>query len=335
MKILVTGGAGFIGSQYIRLLLQSKDVRRVVNYDKLTYAGHLENVADVARDPRYRFVHADIADPKAVERAMRGMDYVVHFAAETHVDRSIHDAAPFLTTNVIGTQVLLQAARALKIKKFVHVSTDEVYGSIAKGRAAETATLAPSSPYSASKAGSDHLVMAAHTTFGQPVVITRAANNYGPFQYPEKFLPLFITHAIENQPLPLYGDGLNKRDWLHVLDHCRGIEVVMRRGRIGEIYNIGTGVEETNMSVAHRILKRLGRPASLIRRVPDRLGHDRRYAMAVTKIRRELGWSPRIDFKYGLYDLIDWYLAHRSWWQAILHGSKAYKTYYRRQYSKR
>jgi len=332
MKVLVTGGAGFIGSQFIRLILQSKDVRSVVNLDKLTYAGHLENVADVAHDRRYRFIRGDIADAKVVERAMRGMDDVVHFAAETHVDRSINDAAPFLTTNVVGTQVLLQAARALKIRKFVHVSTDEVYGSIAQGRAKESDVLAPSSPYSASKAGSDHLVLAAHTTFGQPVVITRAANNYGPFQYPEKFLPLFITHAIENQPLPLYGDGLQKRDWLHVLDHCRAIETVLRRGRLGQVYNIGTGVEETNISVARRILDRLGRPKNLMRHVPDRLGHDRRYAMSISKITRELGWKPKIHFKSGLMELIDWYLAHRPWWEAILHKSKAYKTYYRTQY---
>jgi dTDP-glucose 4,6-dehydratase len=334
MKLFVTGGAGFIGSQFIRHILQSKDVQAVVNFDKLTYAGHLENLTDVSKDRRYRFVRGDIADPKAVERSMKGMDCVVNFAAETHVDRSIHDAAPFLMTNVIGTQVLLQAARTLQVKKFVHVSTDEVYGSIAKGRAGETALLNPSSPYSASKAGSDHLVMAAHTTFGQSVMITRAANNYGPFQYPEKFLPLFITRAFENQPLPLYGDGLQKRDWLHVLDHCRGIDAVLRRGKSGRIYNIGTGEEETNLSVARRILKRLGRTESLIRSVPDRLGHDRRYAMNISRIQKELGWEPQIMFKSGLLDLIDWYLAHRSWWEPILHNSKAYKAYYRKQYAR-
>jgi len=336
MKLLVTGGAGFIGSHFIRRLLGKKDIRKIVNLDKLTYAGHLENLKDVNHDPRYQFVRGDIAHPETVRKCMQGVDAVVHFAAETHVDRSIHDAAPFLTTNVIGTQVLLQAARELDIDRFVHVSTDEVYGSIPNGkRASENDNLIPSSPYSASKAASDHLVNAAHTTFNQRVVITRAANNYGPFQYPEKFLPLFITHAIENQPLPLYGDGLNIRDWLHVSDHCSGIEAVLRKGKIGETYNIGTGVEETNLSVAKRILKRLGRSESLIRYVPDRLGHDRRYAMSIAKMRRDLGWKPAFAFKTGLIDLIDWYLAHRSWWEAILHRSKTYKAYYRKQYAKR
>lgn len=334
MRLLVTGGAGFIGSHFLRHILRDRSIERVINLDKLTYAGHLETIQDLESDARYRFVKGDIADSALVSRLMKQVDYVVHFAAETHVDRSIHDAAPFLTTNVIGTQVLLNEARAAGVRKFVHVSTDEVYGSIARGHAEETWPLLPSSPYSASKAASDHLVMAAHVTFGQPVVITRAANNYGPFQYPEKFLPLFIIRALEGQPLPLYGDGLQVRDWLHVSDHCRAIAMVLRKGRLGQVYNIGTGVGQANIRVVQRILKRLGRPASLIQHVTDRPGHDRRYAMSIAKIQREVGWSPAIDFGQGLLDLIDWYLAHRRWWEPIVKRSSAYRRYVRKQYAR-
>lgn len=335
MKLLVTGGAGFIGSHFVRRMLQTSDIKLLVNLDKLTYAGHLDNIKDLTRDKRYRFVRGDINDVRLVERLLKGMDALVNFAAETHVDRSIHNAAPFLQTNVAGTQVLLAAAKHLKLPRFLHISTDEVYGSIARGHARETDPLNPSSPYAASKAAADLLVMSYATTFGLPVLITRAANNYGPYQYPEKFLPLFITHALEGQPLPLYGDGKNIRDWLHVSDHCAAIERVLRKGRVGEIYNIGTGVEYSNVDVAHVLLKRLGRSKSLIRYVPDRLGHDRRYAMSIAKISSELGWRPSTPFKEGFPQLIDWYMAHQSWWQPILHRSKAYKQYYARQYARR
>jgi dTDP-glucose 4,6-dehydratase len=334
MKILVTGGAGFIGSHFIRRMMQRPDVELVINLDKLTYAGHLDNLKEFSKSRTYRFVRGDIASPGLVDRLMSQVDHVVNFAAETHVDRSIQDAAPFLHTNVIGTQVLLESARRSGIKRFLHISTDEVYGSVARGYARENSLLDPSSPYSASKAAADHLVLSYYRTFRTPVLITRAANNYGPYQYPEKFLPLFITHALENQPLPLYGDGKNVRDWLHVDDHCAAIEKVLRKGRVGEIYNIGTGVGFQNIEVARLLLKRLNRPSTLIRRVPDRLGHDRRYAMSITKISRELGWRPEIPFRKGFNDLIDWYIAHRAWWEPILRHSKRYKQYYAKQYAR-
>jgi dTDP-glucose 4,6-dehydratase len=334
MKLLVTGGAGFIGSHFIRHMMQRDDVRLIINLDKLTYAGHLDNLRDIEKNKRYRFVRGDIANTAVVDRLMPDVDSVVNFAAETHVDRSIQDASPFLHTNVVGTQVLLDSARRNGLKRFLHVSTDEVYGSIARGAATETTPLAPSSPYSASKAGADHLVLSYYRTYNVPVLITRAANNYGPFQYPEKFLPLFITHALENQPLPLYGDGGNVRDWLHVSDHCAGLERVLRRGGLGEIYNIGTGTGYRNIDVARLLLKRLGRPKDLIRYVPDRLGHDRRYAMSIKKMKTQLNWKPLIPFSEGFPQLIDWYIANRSWWEPILHRSKQYKQYYSRQYAR-
>jgi dTDP-glucose 4,6-dehydratase len=332
MKILVTGGAGFIGSAFIRRLMARRSLRKLINLDKLTYAGHLEGLRSCEKDPRYTFVKGDIASPAVVERWMAGVDAVVNFAAETHVDRSIHDAAPFLHTNVIGTQVLLEAAKKFRIRRFVHVSTDEVYGSIERGFPAESASLHPASPYSASKASSDHLVMAYHLTYGLPTIITRAANNYGPYQYPEKFLPLFITHAIENRPLPLYGDGLNVRDWLHVDDHCAAIEVVLKRGQPGGIYNIGTGRGFTNLAVAKKLLRYLGKTESLIKFVKDRPGHDRRYAMSIEKIERELDWSPSVRFEDGLRQLADWYVANTQWWKSILNKSKSYQQYYDKQY---
>ncbi|OGR89195.1 MAG: dTDP-glucose 4,6-dehydratase [Elusimicrobia bacterium RIFCSPLOWO2_01_FULL_59_12] len=335
MRLLVTGGAGFIGSHFIRHMMRCADVKLLINLDKLTYAGHLDNLKDVSGDRRYRFVRGDIAHAALTERLMAGLDAVVNFAAETHVDRSIQDASPFLRTNVIGVQVLLDAARRARVKRFLHISTDEVYGSIARGAAREAALLDPSSPYSASKAAADHLVLSYFRTYQSPVLITRAANNYGPYQYPEKFLPLFITHALDGKPLPLYGDGQQVRDWLHVSDHCAALEGVLRKGRAGEIYNIGTGTGFKNIEVARLLLKQLSKPASLLRRVTDRPGHDRRYAMSIGKIRSELGWQPRIPFRQGLNDLIDWYADHRSWWEPILHHSKHYKNYYARQYTRR
>jgi dTDP-glucose 4,6-dehydratase len=335
MRLLVTGGAGFIGSHFVQRMMQRRDVERLINLDKLTYAGNLDNLKTFNRDPRYRFVRGDIASTALVEKLMGQVDHVVNFAAETHVDRSIHDAAPFLRTNVVGTQVLLEAAKRAKIKRFLHISTDEVYGSIARGVATEKTTLDPSSPYSASKAAADHLVMAYFRTFGLPVLITRAANNYGPFQYPEKFLPLFITHALEGEPLPLYGDGMNVRDWLHVADHCAGIEAVLRKGTLGEAYNIGTGRGFTNIAVAKTLLKRLKQPDTLLKFVKDRPGHDRRYAMSITKMARELGWKPAVRFEDGLPEMVRWYIDHRDWWTAILHRSKTYRQYYARQYARR
>jgi dTDP-glucose 4,6-dehydratase len=334
MKLLITGGAGFIGSHFIRHMMRRPDVDLIINLDKLTYAGHLDNLKEFVGQRRYRFVRGDIASAPLADRCMAQVDHVVNFAAETHVDRSIQDAAPFLHSNVVGVHVLLESARRAKIKRFLHISTDEVYGSIARGGADERFVLDPSSPYSASKAAADHLVLSYFKTYGSPVLITRAANNYGPFQYPEKFLPLFITHALDGKPLPLYGDGKNVRDWLHVADHCAGIERVLRKGRLGEIYNIGTGVDSRNVDVAQRLLKYLNKPANLIRRVPDRPGHDRRYAMSIRKIRSELGWEPEVDFRRGLIDLVDWYAARRAWWEPILNHSKRYKQYYSKQYAR-
>lgn len=335
MKLLVTGGAGFIGSHFVRLMLSRRDVKKLINIDKLTYAGHLDNLKEFNRDRRYQFVRGDIADSSLVQRLVKNVDAIVNFAAETHVDRSIHDAAPFLHSNVIGTQVLLESAKQAGIKRYLQVSTDEVYGDVERGASKETDRLFPSSPYSASKAAADHLVLAYHRTFGLPVMITRASNNYGPFQYPEKFLPLFITRAMEGLPLPLYGDGRQVRDWLHVSDHCSGIEAVLRKGKVGSIYNIGGGKGYANIDVAGMILRRLKRPMSLITRVKDRLGHDRRYALSIAKIHRELGWKPQYAFSQGLYDLIDWYASSRSWWEPILHQSKTYKAYVAKQYSRK
>ncbi len=333
MKLLVTGGAGFIGSEFIRLMMGRRDVKLIVNLDKLTYAGHLEGLKEFVGSARYRFVRGDIANGKMVQGLMAGMDGVVNFAAETHVDRSIQDAAPFLHSNVIGVHVLLEAARKSGVKRFVQVSTDEVYGSVRSGFASETAVLKPSSPYSASKAAADHLAMSYFTTYGTPVVITRAANNYGPYQYPEKFLPLFITHALEDQALPLYGDGLNVRDWLHVRDHCLGIEAVLRKGNLGEIYNIGTQRGFSNVAIAKTLLRALGKPPTLLRYVKDRPGHDRRYAMSIRKMDKDLGWKPQIRFEEGLKALVDWYRDHQAWWRPILMKSEAYKTFYKQQYT--
>ncbi len=334
MKLLVTGGAGFIGSHFIRSMLRKKDVTKIINLDKLTYAGHLENVEDCAKDRRYQFVKGDICDSSLVDKILKDCDAIINFAAESHVDRSIHDASPFIQTNIAGTQTLLDCAKRAKTLRFVQISTDEVYGSITKGFAEEDAQLCPSSPYSASKASADLLVLAYCRTFGFPGMITRAGNNYGPFQYPEKFLPLFITHAMEDQPLPLYGDGKQVREWLHVEDHCEGIEQVLRHGHAGEVYNIGTGDGHVNIEVARTLLNYLGKPHSLIQRVQDRPGHDRRYAMSIRKMAKQLKWQPRVHFRQGLPELIEWYRTNRPWWQAILHKSKTYKQFYTKQYSK-
>jgi dTDP-glucose 4,6-dehydratase len=334
--ILVTGGAGFIGSHYVRHLLQSEPGVRVVNVDLLTYSGNLENLADVESDPRYRFVRADVADAKAVAAAAGsgGVDEIVHLAAESHVDRSIEDAGAFLRTNVAGTQVLLDLARAWKVRKFVHVSTDEVYGSLGpEGLFSETTPLAPNSPYAASKASSDLLVRAAHHTHGVPAVITRCSNNYGPYQFPEKLIPLMITNALEGRELPVYGDGMQVRDWIHVEDHCRGLEAARKRGKPGEVYNLGAGNERPNLEIVRLVLRELGKPETLIRHVADRLGHDRRYAIDPSKSRREIGFEATTPFENGLATTVRWYRDHSDWWRRVKSG--AYQEYYQRHYGAR
>lgn len=335
MKILVTGGAGFIGSHFVKFWLAKHRSDKIVNYDKLTYAGNLANLKDVMGSPRHKFVRGDIKDAKALARSLAGMDAVVNFAAETHVDRSLLDASEFIQTNVQGTYTLAGAARQAGVKRFLHVSTDEVYGSVARGMTPENHPLDPSSPYAASKAASDHMVMSQWITYGFPAMVTRCTNNYGPYQYPEKFLPLFITNALENQPLPLYGRGLNVRNWIHVLDHCEALEAVLKKGRAGEIYNIAGPHEWRNIDVARWILRRLSRPASLMQFVKDRPGHDMRYAPEARKIAKELGWRPRRFFEQGLEECILWYQTHRTWWQSIKENRAGYQEYYARQYAKR
>jgi dTDP-glucose 4,6-dehydratase len=334
LKIFVTGGAGFIGSNFVRHVLALGQNHRVVNYDKLTYAGNLANLESIAADPNYSFVRGDICDAAAVSQAMAGCDVVVHFAAESHVDRSIYEPAPVVETNVTGTFVLLQVARQCGIKKFVHVSTDEVYGDIPEGKSSdESYPLQPNSPYSASKASSDLLVRSFVRTYGFPAVITRASNNYGPYQFPEKFIPLMITNALDDKPLPVYGDGAQERDWLHTEDHCRAIFAVLERGRDGEVYNIGGGHVEKNIDMVRRLLQILGKPESLISYVKDRPGHDRRYALECSKMNRELGWSPRIPLEEGLKQTVEWYKANSAWLAEIRKGE--YRSYYEKYYVNR
>ena len=332
MRVLVTGGLGFIGSNFIRHALAAKSSWSVVNVDKRTYAGNPANVADLPRS-RHRWIKADICDAKAVERAMRGCELVVHFAAETHVDRSILDASAFLKTNVIGTQVLLDAALRLKVRRFLHVSTDEVYGSVAKGYSKEGDLLEPNSPYAASKAASDLLVRSYFVTHRAPVITTRASNNYGPYQYPEKALPLMITNFMEDKPFPMYGDGRQVRDWLHAVDHARAILTVLDRGELGEVYNIGGSFTCENRELIARVLRLMGKPASLVKRVEDRKGHDRRYALDCGKLKR-LGFKHAYDFERGLRETIDWYRAHEDWWRP-LKVEGGYKSYYAAQYRRR
>ncbi len=319
MRVLVTGGAGFIGSHYVRQVLSgaypAPEPTELIVLDKLTYAGCAENLTPVADDSRLRFVRGDITDAGLVTELTSGVDLVVHFAAESHVDRSITGAADFVTTNVVGTQTLLQAALHAGVGKFVHVSTDEVYGTIDEGSWTEDHVLEPNSPYSASKASSDLLARAYHRTHGLPVCVTRCSNNYGPYQFPEKMVPLFVTNLLDGRPVPLYGDGLNVRDWLHVDDHCRGIQLVAERGRPGEIYNIGGGTELTNRELTERLLAAVGAGWDMVRPVTDRLGHDRRYSVDTGKIRAELGYRPRVAFADGLADTVRWYADNRAWWE--------------------
>ncbi|MCG7213031.1 dTDP-glucose 4,6-dehydratase [Paenibacillus mucilaginosus] len=321
-RMMVTGGMGFIGSNFIRYWLERHPEDTVLNLDLLTYAGREENLADVVRDPRYALSVGDIADPMVFRLLEEEkIDTIVHFAAESHVDQSILDPQRFVRTNVLGTQNLLEAARRTGVKKFVHISTDEVYGTLGStGAFTEETPLAPNSPYSASKAGSDLLVRAYCETYGFPAVITRCSNNYGPYQFPEKLIPKIITRALRGEDIPVYGDGLYVRDWLHVEDHCSGIERVILQGRQGEVYNIGGGNERTNLSMVRLILEELGRPLSLIRHVEDRPGHDRRYAIDALKIRRELGWQPLRSLEEGLKTTVQWYVEHQDWWEPLLAG---------------
>jgi dTDP-glucose 4,6-dehydratase len=332
--LLVTGGCGFIGSNFVRHVLHADPSASVVNFDALTYAGNLANLADVETHPRYIFVKGDITDRDAVRAAMRlGVTDVINFAAESHVDRSIQDSGPFVRTNVIGTQVLLDAAREFQVNKYVQVSTDEVYGSLGPtGAFTEETPLDPSSPYSASKAAADLLVQAYQHTFGLPAVITRCSNNYGPYQFPEKLIPLFVTNLLRDEPVPVYGDGMQVRDWIHVLDHCTGVEVAWRTGQPGEVYNFGGRCEKPNLELTHLLLDLLGKPRTLIRYVQDRPGHDRRYAIDCAKAERELGWSPRVPFERGLRETIDWYRANADWVAGI--RNKDYLGYYEKQYGK-
>ncbi len=332
MKILVTGGAGFIGSNFIRYFLHTHRADSVINLDKLTYAGNLQNLRDVEGNPRYTFVHGDIADAKLVREVAAGVDAVVNMAADTHVDRAILDPGSFIQTDVYGTFVLLEAVRELRIPRIVQVSTDEVYGSIDSGAFRETDPLSPSNPYSASKAGGDLMVLAYWKTHRLPALITRSSNNFGSFQYPEKVIPLFVTNALDDLPLPLYGDGRNVRDWLYVLDNCAAIDLVLRQGQEGEIYNVGGGIEVENLDLTRKILRLLGKPESLIQFVTDRPGHDRRYALDSEKI-RALGWRPAHAFDAALAETIRWYREHEAWWRPLKSG--AFLAYYRRQYEER
>jgi dTDP-glucose 4,6-dehydratase len=336
VNLLVTGGAGFIGSCYVRLARQKRPGSKVVNLDALTYAGNLESLADLKADAGHVFVRGDIRDGALVRSLIQEhqIEAVVNFAAESHVDRSIISAEPFVDANVVGTLRLLEAARAGGVRRFLQVSTDEVYGSLGPtGAFEETTPIAPRSPYSASKASADHLVQAFHHTHGVDVVITRCSNNYGPYQFPEKLIPLMILNAFEGKTLPVYGDGLYVRDWIHVADHCEAIDLVLAGGRAGEVYNIGAENDCPNLEVIRSILRLTGRDETLIRHVPDRPGHDRRYAMNSAKVRAELGWKPKRDFDAGLADTVAWYRDNRNWWEHVRSG--AYRDYYEKQYGDR
>jgi dTDP-glucose 4,6-dehydratase len=333
-KILITGGAGFIGSNFVRYMLDKYEDYEIVNLDSLTYCGNLENLREIEDNPNYTFCKGDITDKDLVFKITSNADYIVNFAAESHVDRSIEDPEIFIKSNVLGTQVLLDAAKEYGIKKYLQVSTDEVYGSLGKtGYFREDTPLAPNSPYSASKASADLMVRAYNKTFDLPVNITRCSNNYGPYQFPEKLIPLMISNALENKPLPVYGDGLNIRDWLHVYDHCSAIDLVLHRGKIGEIYNIGGNNEKKNIEIVKLILQNLNKSESLINFVKDRLGHDRRYAIDSSKIQNELGWTPKYTFETGIAETIQWYLDNKEWWERIKSGE--YLAYYERMYSNR
>ena len=316
LKLLITGGCGFIGSNFIRNMLEKYPDYKITNLDKLTYAGNPDNLKDIESNPNYTFVKGDICDTDVVSKVMQDVDQVIHFAAESHVDRSIKDSSVFVTTNVLGTNTLLSCALEYDIDKFIHVSTDEVYGSIDEGSFIETDPLDPSSPYSSSKAGSDLLAMSYHTTYGLPVSITRCTNNFGPYQYPEKLIPLFITNLMEGEKVPVYGSGLNIRDWIYVDDHCSGIDFVLNNGNCGEVYNIGGGSELTNLEITHMILEMLGKDESMIRHVEDRKGHDLRYSLDCTKL-KNMGWKLEFNFDTALKSTVKWYMDNRWWWESL------------------
>ena len=333
MRLLVTGGLGFIGSNFIRHVLAEHPGVRVVNLDLRTYAGNPANLADLRGNPRYRWIKGDIADPFIVKRCMAGADAVVHFAAETHVDRSILDAGAFLRTNVVGTDVLLRAALKNGVERFVHVGTDEVYGSVPRGFSTESDRLLPNSPYAASKAAGDLLARSYFVTHGLPVIVTRASNNFGPYQFPEKALPLMITNWIDDKPYPLYGDGRQVRDWLYVLDHVRALDLILRRGRPGEVYNVAGGYSCANRELVERVRRLMEKPRDLVKRVPDRPGHDRRYALNFSKLKK-LGYRPAHGFGAALARTVDWYRGHETWWRPLKKDG-GYRAYYRRQYAAR
>lgn len=335
MKYLVTGGMGFIGSNFVRYVLGEHPDAAVVNLDLLTYAGNPENLADLQDDPRCKLVRGDVADASLVDRLMseEKPDLILNFAAESHVDRSILDCAPFVRTNFVGVQVLLEACLRHKVPKFVQISTDEIYGSLGpEGKFTEDSVLQPNNPYAVTKAAADLMVRAFHHTYGLPALITRSSNNFGPYQFPEKFIPLFISNALADQPLPLYGDGTNVRDWIYVRDNCAAIDLVARQGRIGETYNVSAGCERQNIQVAEQILRIMGKPRSLIKFVKDRPGHDKRYALDSTKLRK-LGFKPERSFDERLRETVDWYIQNRAWWERIKSGE--YRTYYQEQYGER
>lgn len=336
MKVLVTGGAGFIGSNFVRYMVKKYPNYQIFNLDSLTYAGNLENLKDIDNLPNYTFVKGDIADREFIQRLFNEekFDYVLNFAAESHVDRSITNPDIFIQTNIQGTQVLLDAAKNINVKKYLQVSTDEVYGTLGEtGYFTEETPLAANSPYSASKAGADLLVRAYHETFDLPVNITRCSNNYGPYHFPEKLIPLMIINALNDKELPIYGDGLNVRDWLHVEDHCQAIDLVLHNGKNGEVYNVGGNNERTNIQIVKTILNQLGKPESLMKFVKDRPGHDRRYAIDAEKLRTELGWEPKYTFETGIEQTIKWYLDNRQWWENIISGD--YQDYFKSQYGDR
>ncbi|MFH1312602.1 MAG: dTDP-glucose 4,6-dehydratase [Candidatus Eisenbacteria bacterium] len=331
-KILVTGGAGFIGSNFTRYMLSTYDDIDVVVLDKLTYAGNLDNLKEIEDSPRYKFIHGDICDEKVVDEAAAGCDCILNFAAETHVDRSIGDPASFITTDVYGTYVLLEATRKLGIPKFIQISTDEVYGDAVEEPSRENSPLMPQSPYAASKAGADRLAYSFFVTYGTPVIITRCSNNYGPNQYPEKMVPLFITNALDDMDLPVYGTGENTRDWIYVTDHVKALDLVMNAGGLeGSVLNVGSGIELSVLQVADRILKALGKPHDLLKRVTDRPGHVRRHAVNTETIASTLGWKAEIDFEKGLEMTVEWYMSNRGWWEKIKSGE--FKEYYRKMYA--
>jgi dTDP-glucose 4,6-dehydratase len=329
MKLFITGGAGFIGSNFIRYILNKYPNYKVINYDKLTYAGNLNNLRDIEKNSRYKFVKGDICNFNLASKYIKYCNCIINFAAETHVDRSILNADQFIKTSVNGIFSLLEAAKLYKTQKFIQISTDEVYGSILKGSFTENSNLSPNSPYSAAKASADLLVKSYFTTFALPAIITRCSNNYGPYQYPEKVIPLFVTNALDDIEVPLYGDGKNVRDWLYVLDHCRGIDIAMHKGKNGEVYNIGGGVEATNIDLTKTILKIVGKPLSLIKRVPDRLGHDRRYSIDCSKIKK-LGYKPAYSFEKALKETVLWYINNQNIWRPL--KNKSFKKYYAKQY---